>query len=57
MLTEIIHVSYETKPIYTGREQYTKFLKWQKVISSTLYSNGSGLRIRKTLVVRERAVG
>jgi len=27
------------------------------VISTTLYSNGSGLRIRKTLVVRECAVG
>jgi hypothetical protein len=27
------------------------------VISTTLDSNGSGLRIRKTLVVRERAVG
>jgi hypothetical protein len=27
------------------------------VISTTLYSNGSGLRIRKTQVVRERAVG
>jgi len=60
MFTERIHVSYETKPIYASREQYTEFVnmnQWQKIIGTTLYCNGSGIRICKTLMVRERAVG
>jgi hypothetical protein len=52
MFIEIIVASYGTKPIYTRREQSTKFVtinQWHKIISTTSHSSVSGIVLYRTV--------